>query len=54
MPPESGAFATEAEWRRAYPQIVQWETGLAAEVISSIEAALRAAGQEPVEVEAEL
>ncbi len=24
-------FATEAEWRRAYPQIVQWEAGLAAE-----------------------
>ena len=24
-------FATEAEWRRAYPQIVQWEQGLAAE-----------------------
>jgi AMP-polyphosphate phosphotransferase len=24
-------FATEAEWRRAYPQIVQWEAGLATE-----------------------
>src|SRR5207302_5533650 len=24
-------IASEAEWRRAYPQIVQWETGLAAE-----------------------
>jgi len=24
-------FATEVEWRRAYPQIVQWETGLATE-----------------------
>lgn len=24
-------FATEREWRRAYPQIVQWETGLATE-----------------------
>jgi polyphosphate kinase 2 (PPK2 family) len=24
-------FASEAEWRRAYPQIVQWETGLATE-----------------------
>jgi polyphosphate kinase 2 (PPK2 family) len=24
-------FATEAEWRRAYPQIVQWESGLASE-----------------------
>ena len=24
-------FATEAEWRRAYPQIVQWESGLATE-----------------------
>jgi polyphosphate kinase 2 (PPK2 family) len=24
-------LAAEAEWRRAYPQIVQWETGLAAE-----------------------
>jgi polyphosphate kinase 2 (PPK2 family) len=24
-------FATEPEWRRAYPQIVQYETGLAAE-----------------------
>jgi polyphosphate kinase 2 (PPK2 family) len=24
-------FATEAEWRRAYPQIVEWETGLATE-----------------------
>ena len=24
-------FATEAEWRRAYPQIVEWESGLAAE-----------------------
>jgi polyphosphate kinase 2 (PPK2 family) len=24
-------FATEAEWRRAYPQIVQYESGLAAE-----------------------
>jgi polyphosphate kinase 2 (PPK2 family) len=24
-------FATETEWRRAYPQIVQWETGLATE-----------------------
>jgi len=24
-------FATDAEWRRAYPQIVQWETGLATE-----------------------
>ncbi len=24
-------FATEAEWRRAYPQIVQWEAGLAIE-----------------------
>jgi polyphosphate kinase 2 (PPK2 family) len=24
-------LATEAEWRRAYAQIVQWETGLAAE-----------------------
>src|SRR5436305_2727688 len=24
-------FATEAEWRRANPQIVQWEAGLAAE-----------------------
>jgi polyphosphate kinase 2 (PPK2 family) len=24
-------LATEAEWRRAYPQIVQWETGLATE-----------------------
>jgi polyphosphate kinase 2 (PPK2 family) len=24
-------FATEPEWRRAYPQIVQWETGLATE-----------------------
>ena len=24
-------FATEAEWRRAYPQIVQWETDLATE-----------------------
>jgi polyphosphate kinase 2 (PPK2 family) len=24
-------LATEAEWRRAYTQIVQWETGLAAE-----------------------
>jgi polyphosphate kinase 2 (PPK2 family) len=24
-------LATEAEWRRAYPQIVQWEAGLAAE-----------------------
>ena len=24
-------FATEAEWRRAYAQIVQWETGLATE-----------------------
>jgi polyphosphate kinase 2 (PPK2 family) len=24
-------FATEPEWRRAYPQIVQWESGLAAE-----------------------
>jgi polyphosphate kinase 2 (PPK2 family) len=24
-------FATEAEWRRAYPQIVQWEVGLATE-----------------------
>jgi polyphosphate kinase 2 (PPK2 family) len=24
-------FATEAEWRRAYPQIVEWETGLASE-----------------------
>lgn len=25
------ALATEAEWRRAYPQIVQWEVGLATE-----------------------
>jgi polyphosphate kinase 2 (PPK2 family) len=25
------ALATEAEWRRAYPQIVEWETGLAIE-----------------------
>jgi polyphosphate kinase 2 (PPK2 family) len=25
------ALATEAEWRRAYPQIVQWEEGLATE-----------------------
>lgn len=24
-------FATEAEWRRAYPQIVEWEAGLGAE-----------------------
>jgi polyphosphate kinase 2 (PPK2 family) len=24
-------FATETEWRRAYPQIVAWETGLATE-----------------------
>jgi polyphosphate kinase 2 (PPK2 family) len=24
-------FATDAEWQRAYPQIVQWETGLATE-----------------------
>ncbi len=24
-------FATEAEWQRAYPQIVQWEAGLASE-----------------------
>jgi AMP-polyphosphate phosphotransferase len=24
-------LASEAEWRRAYPQIVQWETGLATE-----------------------
>ena len=24
-------LATEVEWRRAYPQIVQWETGLATE-----------------------
>jgi len=24
-------LATEAEWRRAYPQIVEWETGLATE-----------------------
>src|SRR6476619_6595115 len=24
-------FATDAEWHRAYPQIVQWETGLATE-----------------------
>ncbi len=24
-------FATESEWRRAYPQIVEWETGLATE-----------------------
>ena len=24
-------FATEDEWRRAYPQIVEWETGLATE-----------------------
>jgi polyphosphate kinase 2 (PPK2 family) len=24
-------IASEAEWRRAYPQIVQWETGLATE-----------------------
>jgi AMP-polyphosphate phosphotransferase len=24
-------LATEAQWRRAYPQIVQWETGLATE-----------------------
>jgi polyphosphate kinase 2 (PPK2 family) len=24
-------FATEEEWRRAYPQIVQWEAGLASE-----------------------
>jgi polyphosphate kinase 2 (PPK2 family) len=24
-------LATEAEWLRAYPQIVQWETGLATE-----------------------
>jgi polyphosphate kinase 2 (PPK2 family) len=24
-------LATEVEWRRAYPQIVQWETGLASE-----------------------
>jgi polyphosphate kinase 2 (PPK2 family) len=24
-------FATEAEWRRAYPQIVAWEAGLASE-----------------------
>ncbi len=24
-------FATEPEWRRAYPQIVQWESGLATE-----------------------
>jgi polyphosphate kinase 2 (PPK2 family) len=24
-------FATEAEWRRAYPQIIEWEAGLAAE-----------------------
>jgi polyphosphate kinase 2 (PPK2 family) len=24
-------FATEAEWRRAYPQIVEWEAGLASE-----------------------
>jgi polyphosphate kinase 2 (PPK2 family) len=24
-------FATEDEWRRAYPQIVQWETALATE-----------------------
>lgn len=24
-------FATEAEWRRAYPQIVAWESGLASE-----------------------
>ena len=24
-------FATEAEWRRAYPQIVEWEAGLATE-----------------------
>ena len=24
-------FAAETEWRRAYPQIVQWETGLATE-----------------------
>jgi polyphosphate kinase 2 (PPK2 family) len=24
-------FATEPEWRRAYPQIVEWERGLAAE-----------------------
>ena len=24
-------FATEAEWRRAYPQIVEWETGLVTE-----------------------
>jgi polyphosphate kinase 2 (PPK2 family) len=25
------ALATEAEWKRAYPQIVQWEEGLATE-----------------------
>jgi polyphosphate kinase 2 (PPK2 family) len=25
------ALATEAEWKRAYPQIVQWEAGLATE-----------------------
>lgn len=25
------ALATEAEWRRAYPQIVEWESGLAIE-----------------------
>jgi polyphosphate kinase 2 (PPK2 family) len=25
------AFASEDEWQRAYPQIVQWETGLATE-----------------------
>ncbi len=24
-------FATEAQWRRAYPQIIEWEAGLAAE-----------------------
>jgi polyphosphate kinase 2 (PPK2 family) len=25
------ALATEAEWRRAYPQVIEWEAGLAIE-----------------------
>lgn len=29
-------FATEPEWRRAYPQIVEWERGLAAEGLALV------------------
>ncbi len=41
-------FATEPEWRRAYPQIVQWETSLATEGLVLVKFWLQVSADEQV------